>query len=86
MTNVVRHADASRCQVELAFDGMLELTISDNGHGIDSSPGNGVGWSSMAERAAEVGGSCSFDERSEGGLVVHAALPLREAADVEVVG
>ena len=35
MTNVVRHAGATRCQVDLVVNGRFELTVTDNGHGAD---------------------------------------------------
>jgi len=89
MTNVARHSGASHCRVELAFDHMLELTVSDNGDGAGARQHGapmrqGVGWTSMAERAAELGGSCTIHGRPQGGLVVRALLPLRQDAGAEV--
>lgn len=86
MTNVVRHSGATRCRVELELDGTLGLTVSDNGHGTSVPIGSGVGWTSMVERAAELGGSCTIASRAEGGVVVRAVLPLRESVGTEVVG
>ena len=40
----------------------------------------GVGLAAMAERAAELGGTCSVDARSGGGTVVVATLPLKAAS------
>lgn len=77
MTNVVKHSDASRCTVDLEFDGTLALTVSDNGRGSPTAAG-GVGWMTMTERAAELGGSCTISARAEGGLIVRAILPLGE--------
>jgi len=85
MTNVTRHSGASRCQVRLVFDHALELTVTDNGHGAPPTGGNGVGWTSMSERAAELGGSCTIGERVGGGLTVRAVLPLRDDLDAEVL-
>ena len=75
MTNVARHSGATRCRVELRCDRWLELTVSDNGVGADRSSPHGVGWTSMVERAAELGGVCTIGARDDGGLVVHAVLP-----------
>ncbi|GAB7003041.1 hypothetical protein JCM18899A_05120 [Nocardioides sp. AN3] len=83
MTNVIKHAGASRCRVELTVDGTLELTISDNGRGLEHPRPDRVGWASMAERAAELGGSCTISERAEGGVVVHAVLPLHDETATE---
>jgi len=83
MTNVVRHSGATRCRVGVEVDGSFELTVSDNGHGTDRTTTRGLGWTSMRERAAELGGSCTITSRPEGGLVVRAVLPLREDEPVE---
>lgn len=75
-TNVVRHADANRCWVRLQVNGELTVEVVDDGRGIGSSPRSGVGLSSMAERAAEVGGTFEVGSRSGGGTRVRACLPL----------
>jgi two-component system NarL family sensor kinase len=76
MTNVARHSGATRCRVGVEVNGAFEITVSDNGHGTDRSTTRGEGWTSMRERAAELGGSCTISSRPEGGLVVRAVLPL----------
>ena len=78
MTNVARHADASRCRVAVDLNGSLELTIADNGHGPAHATTSGMGWTSMRERAVELGGSCVISDRPEGGLLVRAVLPVEE--------
>jgi two-component system NarL family sensor kinase len=83
MTNVARHSGATRCRVGVEVDGSFELTVSDNGHGTDRTTTRGMGWTSMRERAAELGGSCTISSRPEGGLVVRAVLPLSEDEPVE---
>jgi signal transduction histidine kinase len=84
MTNVAKHSDASRCRVELELDETLSLTISDNGHGSGQPARSGVGWTSMTERAAELGGACTISSRAQGGLVVRAVLPLHQDAGHDV--
>ncbi len=78
MTNVARHSGATRCLVHVAVNGGFELTVSDNGHGARPGTSSGVGWTSMSERAEELGGSCTVTSRAGGGLVVRAVLPLSE--------
>ena len=78
LTNVVRHAQASRCVVSLTLceqEQMLELTISDNGRGLPSIRGTGVGLASMRERAEELGGTCQIESLPTGGTCVHVRLP-----------
>jgi signal transduction histidine kinase len=80
LTNVVRHSGAARSGVALtAAGGCLRLTITDDGRGIGAGePGTGVGLTAMAERAAELGGTCVVVAGAEGGTSVVAELPLRE--------
>lgn len=85
MTNVARHSGASRCRVELVPGRTLEVIISDNGRGCDRPSATGVGWTSMTERAAELGGTCTISSGAEGGLLVHAVLPVGEDAGAEVL-
>ncbi len=80
LTNVVRHSAATRCRVGITVNGLFELTVTDNGRGTGRSTGGGVGWTSMRERAAELGGSCTISSRPGGGLVVRAVLPFDHTA------
>jgi two-component system NarL family sensor kinase len=84
MTNVTRHSGATHCTVHLAVNGALELTVTDNGSGPAVGTPSGVGWTSMRERAAELGGSCTISSRSQGGTVVRAVLPLPATATESV--
>jgi signal transduction histidine kinase len=78
MTNVVRHAQASRCQVFIGCrDGRLRLEIVDDGVGLPDTHRDGVGLTSMRERAAELGGVC-LAEGSAAGTRVTAEIPLPE--------
>lgn len=76
VTNAARHAGASRCRVTLELDDALAVTVTDNGRGAPVETRTGVGWTSMRERAAELGGSCTISTPLHGGLVVRAVLPL----------
>jgi signal transduction histidine kinase len=78
MTNVSKHAGATACEVELSLNGGIRLTVSDNGDGFAPSARQGVGMSSMRERAVEIGGDLSV-ETSGDGTVVIAVLPLEGA-------
>lgn len=76
MTNAAKHSHASRCTVSIELDGTLAVTVSDNGRGTAGHAGTGLGRTSMTERAAELGGSCTISDRAGGGIVVRALLPL----------
>jgi two-component system, NarL family, sensor kinase len=62
--------------VTLTVNGALEVRVADNGTGPAHATRAGVGWTSMRERAAELGGSCTITRRPEGGTLVRAVLPL----------
>lgn len=78
VTNVVRHARATTCDVSLAVEPSrtLRLTIRDNGTGIPANASAGVGIASMRERALELGGSLMVESPPHGGTLVTARLPL----------
>jgi signal transduction histidine kinase len=82
MTNAVRHSGARSCQVTIGIDPeAVEVTVRDDGHGLDGHRTPGVGLRSMQERAAEVGGTLSVQGQASdsngSGTVVSARLPLR---------
>ncbi len=74
VTNVVRHANASRCTVQLTLTDRVILDINDDGPTTQSWQ-SGVGLTSMRERTAELGGHWSAGATPHGGNV-HAELPL----------
>jgi len=56
VTNVVRHAEAQRCEVRLVKeDALCRLEITDDGRGSDAPEGNGL--RGMRERLQSIGGS-----------------------------
>ncbi len=76
LTNVARHAGATRAQVSIcAEDQQLRLTVRDDGASADQwTPG--VGLASMRERAEQVGGSLTAAPGHDGGLVL-ASIPYQ---------
>jgi signal transduction histidine kinase len=78
ITNIVRHAHATRAAVTLDYgDDRLSVTIEDNGNGgaglAKLVQGNGI--SGMQERARALGGELRVEAASGGGLRVAADLP-----------
>jgi signal transduction histidine kinase len=86
IANVAKHSGASACTVAVGIDEHLELTVTDNGVGAASPTSTGVGWTSMTERAAELGGSCTITDWHGGGLQVRALLPLAAEPVWETIG
>lgn len=76
LTNVVRHAGASECAVNLKVNAELELSIVDNGSGIDPQHPLGVGLNSMRQRAEELGGKFQVRSSPQQGTHLIALLPI----------
>lgn len=77
VTNVVRHADARRCEVLLRIGEDLQLSVIDDGVGLASDWRPGVGTQSMTERAAELGGHLTLTSGPGGrGTQVQTRLPI----------
>lgn len=75
LTNVVKHAGATRCAVSLHVDGaQLRIAVTDNGNGrIDARCGTGL--AGIADRVAALGGTSGVDMLPEGGTKVWAQIP-----------
>ena len=80
VTNIVRHADASECSIEVSTGrDSTQLVIADDGRGDIRQEGNGL--RGMRERVQELGGSLSLESSS--GTRLHIELPQRgENAEV----
>jgi signal transduction histidine kinase len=77
LTNVLRHARASRADVAVRYrPGDVELEVTDDGRGGQPSSG-GHGLIGMTERTALFGGELDAGPRPEGGFAVRARLPLQ---------
>ena len=80
MTNVVRHADARNCHIDLRLDEsgcLLCLEVKDDGKGLLMKRRAGVGLNSMRERAEELGGTFTITSIPTGGTCLTAQLPCR---------
>ncbi|MEV0155980.1 sensor histidine kinase [Micromonospora sp. NPDC050686] len=80
LTNVLRHADATRVAVTVrAAPDRLSLEVVDDGRG--SSPGGpGQGLRGMSERVALLGGTVQAGPTGTAGFRVYVRLPLMRAA------
>lgn len=76
LTNVVKHAGASRAAVDIGYTpGLVTVRVTDNGHGTGAATEHGHGLAGMAERATALGGSFAAGPRPDGGFTVTAELP-----------
>jgi len=79
LTNVVRHARASRAEITVTHaDGRVAVEVTDDGRtgGNGEAPGSGQGILGMRERARALGGSLEAGPRPEGGFRVLASFPV----------
>ncbi|WP_292934496.1 ATP-binding protein [Noviherbaspirillum sp.] len=91
LTNVVRHAAATRVEISLrrletGDGGWLELVLADNGRGLGaptSSAGCGLGLAGMRERAVALAGELRFDTSAGGGTRLCVRLPVTKNHPVE---
>lgn len=80
LTNVAKHAQATRASVTLAVDNTeIRLTISDDGRGFtpDQPAGHaGLGLISMREMAEFIGGTFAIQSSPDGGTRIHVTIQV----------
>lgn len=78
LNNVVKHAGASRAEAVLErADGVVEITVRDDGRGFDPATANGgFGLTGMRERVELAGGELRIDAAPGRGTAVSATIPL----------
>ena len=81
LTNVLRHAQASKFNAQLAFDdGEIRLNLRDNGSGFDpAGRHDGFGLQGMRERVKGMGGQLTIQSAKGEGTAVSIILPLANA-------
>jgi signal transduction histidine kinase len=83
LTNVVRHANATRVVVELRLDtGWLSLSVRDNGSGLPPGGRNkfgSFGLVGIEERIVILGGTCTVFSEPGFGTTVMVSAPVAEA-------
>ncbi|WP_294643046.1 ATP-binding protein, partial [uncultured Aureimonas sp.] len=92
LTNVARHAEASRFSITARrAGGTLRVAVEDDGKGFD--PGeNGTGRArrngliGMRERLAAVGGEFTIESRQGHGTTVYISVPVAEGRETHDVG
>jgi signal transduction histidine kinase len=80
LTNIVRHANATRVKVELRLTGgWLSLTVRDNGCGLPPGGRNkygSFGLVGIEERIVILGGTCAVFSEPDGGTTVMVSAPV----------
>jgi PAS domain S-box-containing protein len=81
LTNVTRHAQAAQAHIHLTHGADLQLTIDDDGRGLDAAAGENplsFGLTGIRERARLLGGHADFLGRPGKGTQVIVHIPLQE--------
>src|SRR5688572_424801 len=86
LTNCARHARATRAEITVRHhDAMLELTVADDGVGIDPGRARGMGLLGIEERVRELHGTFTVRSRQPNGTDLRVVLPVSpEMEDVEL--
>lgn len=86
LRNAVKYSGQTHFQVRLQeVSEQLELEVSDQGIGFDTSKtknGGGLGLVSMAERIHQVNGTFKIDSQPNGGTKIRAAVPIESHSNV----
>jgi signal transduction histidine kinase len=79
MTNVVHHAQATRCTVRLFCSHThFNVEVRDNGRGLPRYYQTGVGLQAMKERTTELNGELEIQSLPDGGTWVQASFPMED--------
>src|SRR4030065_1061840 len=85
ITNVVRHANATRLDIQLDYiDDQIYLRVEDNGQGFNTDlvlkkkPGSPTAWGllGMVERASLVHGTCNIFSHPGKGTLIEVSVPI----------
>jgi signal transduction histidine kinase len=91
-TNALKHSHATQISVLVNYDGSaLEIVVSDNGDGFDTSVINstggdfrtatGNGLRNMSRRLADIGGRCIIESQAGQGVKIRFVLPLHQPVE-----
>jgi len=77
VNNAVKHARAAEIVIGLAREGStVRLRISDNGRGLSSARGRGLGLGVMKHRASVIGGRLEMTSKKGSGLTIECTVSL----------
>jgi len=84
LNNVAKHAQASTAQVTLALrnEGLIDLTVQDDGSGFDAARVRGLGLLGMEERVHHLGGEFMIDSQPGLGTRLKVTLPFADLAAI----
>ncbi|MEO8051219.1 MAG: ATP-binding protein [Acidobacteriota bacterium] len=82
--NCSRHSQAATVRIRVVQrDGLLSLSIQDDGCGFDVKHSKGLGLLGIEERVAQLGGTCTIHSASGSGTTLSVALPIHSTDEIE---
>jgi signal transduction histidine kinase/PAS domain-containing protein len=86
LTNVLRHAQASKFSAQIAFDdGEIRLNLRDNGSGFDPAGRyDGFGLQGMRERVEGMGGQLSLQSARGEGTAISIVIPFAKITELSL--
>jgi signal transduction histidine kinase len=79
LTNIVKHARATRAGVRIAAAGQLTVEVRDNGVGGAEAHPPGQGLAGLADRVAALDGTFAIRSEASAGTTLRAEIPLPES-------
>lgn len=80
LSNVARHARATRVDVTLSYmEDVIVLDVRDDGTGFDGLPSGGFGLVALRQRVGALGGSVDLESSPGAGTAVNVTVPVIEA-------
>ncbi len=75
LSNVARHAEATSVDVRVVVHGGIELSVVDDGRGIDPDPARRSGLANLSRRAEARGGEFVVEPTAGGGTLLRWSIP-----------
>ena len=75
LSNVIRHARATAVEIRIRAGSEVVLTVEDDGVGLTSDQGSGLGLANLSERALDLGGSFALEGAQTHGVRAVWAVP-----------
>jgi signal transduction histidine kinase len=81
VSNVARHADAARVDVEIRVGDTITVHVRDDGKGLPADRTRSSGLTNLEQRATALGGSLDVSGEPGGGTSLHWSVPRSTAEE-----
>jgi signal transduction histidine kinase len=77
VNNVLKHAHASKCLIQLVYSDLIAITVEDDGVGFNKLNTQGAGLSNLRQRVEFLKGTIDWDSKTGEGTSVMVEIPLK---------